>query len=71
MTAINARLAYAVRLQEQPDPRRRSASGSWSSHGFATMEIVWMTPEELHDATRPIGSAFIAKLCLRQCARAA
>ena len=71
MTAINARLAYALRLQERPDPRRRSASGSHPSHGCVTMEIVWTTPEELNEATRPIGSAFIANLWLRQRARTA
>jgi hypothetical protein len=35
------------------------------------MEIDWMTGDELDEAIRPICSAFIAKLCLRQRARAA
>jgi hypothetical protein len=43
MTTINARLAYSLSLQEQLDPDRRSASGSWPSHGCVTMGIDWMT----------------------------
>jgi hypothetical protein len=69
MTAINARLAYSLGLQERPDPDRQSASGSWPSHGSVTMEIDWMAAKELNAAIRPIGSAFIANLWLR--ARAA
>jgi hypothetical protein len=71
MTAINARLASALRPRERPDPGRRSASGSCPSDRPVTMEIDWMTPEEPNEAIRTIGSAFIAKVCLRQPARAA
>jgi hypothetical protein len=71
MTAVNATRAYPLRLRERPDSDRGSASGSCPSHGCVTMEIDWMTREELDEAIRPIGSAFIAKGCLRQRARAA
>jgi hypothetical protein len=71
MTAINARLAYALRLRERPDPERRSASGSCPSHGYVTMEIDWMMTGEFNEAIRPICSAFIAKVWLRQRARTA
>ena len=71
MTAINARLAYSLGLQERPDPDRRSASASHPSHGCVTMEIDWMTAEELNAAIRPICTAFIANLWLRQRARTA
>ena len=70
MTAINARLLCAT-PSRATDPGRRSASGSCPSHGCVTMEIDWMTAEELNEAIRPICSAFIAKVCLRQRARAA
>jgi hypothetical protein len=71
MTAINAGLAYALRLRERPDPGRRSASGSCPSNGSVTMETDWMTREEFDEAIWPIGSASIAKVCLRHRARAA
>jgi hypothetical protein len=71
MSAIKAKLVFPLSLRERPDPDPRSASGSWPSHRCVTMEIDWMTPEEPNEATRPIGSAFIAKACLRQRARAA
>ena len=70
MTAINARLAYALRLRERPD-RADGRFGSCPSHGCVTIEIDWMTAEELNEAIRPICSAFIAKVCLRPRARAA
>ena len=41
------------------------------SHGCVTMEIDRMTAEELNEAIRPICSAFIAKVWLRQRARTA
>ena len=69
MTEINAGLAYSLGLQERPDPVRRTASGSWPSHGSVTMESDWMAAKEVNAAIRPIGSAFIANLWLR--ARAA
>jgi hypothetical protein len=69
VTAINAGLAYALRRRPRPDPGRRSASGSWPSHGSVTMEIDWMAAKELNAAILPICSAFIANLWLR--ARAA
>jgi hypothetical protein len=71
MTALNAGLAYALRLRERPGPIRRSASGPCLSHGSVTMEIDWTTAEELNEASQPICSAFIAKVCLRTRARAA
>ncbi len=71
MTAVNARLAYALRLRERANLDRRSASGSCSSRGSVTMQIDWITREELDVAIRPIGLAFTAKVCLRQRARAA
>ena len=71
MTTINARLAYALRLRERPDPGRRGGSGPCPPHGYVTMEIDWTTAEELNAAIRPICSAFIAEICLRQRARAA
>jgi hypothetical protein len=70
MTTIKARLAYALRLRERPDPGRRGGSGSCSSHGSVTMQIDWMTRDELDVAIRPIGPAFTAKVCLRHRARA-
>jgi hypothetical protein len=69
MTAINARLAYALRLRERADPGRRRF-GLGPLHGSVTMEIDWMTAEELNQAIRPICSAFIAKVWLRPRARA-
>ena len=71
MTAINAGLAYGLRRRPRPDPGRRSARGLWPSHGSVTMEIDWMTAEELNEAIRPICSAFIAKVWLRPRARTA
>ena len=71
MTAIHARLAYALRIRERPHPGRRSAPGSWPSHGFVTIEIDWMAAGELDEALRPICSAFIAKVWLRPRARTA
>jgi hypothetical protein len=64
MTAINAGLPYALRLRQRPGPVRRSASGSRPSHGSVTIEIDSMMAEELDDAIRPIGSAFIAEVRL-------
>jgi hypothetical protein len=71
MTALHAGLGYALRLRERPGPGRRSASGSCPSHGSVTTETDWMTRKELDDGIRPIGSAFIAKVCLPERARAA
>jgi hypothetical protein len=53
-------------FESDSDPGRQSASGSWPSHGYVTMEIDWMTTEELDEAIRPICSAFIAKIWPRQ-----
>ena len=56
MTALNAGLAYALRLRERPGPGRRSASGSCPSHGYVTIEIDWIMAEELNEAIQPICS---------------
>jgi hypothetical protein len=70
MTTIKARLACAIRLQECPDQGRPGASGPCLSHGSVTMEIDWLTAEALNEASQPICSVFIAKVCLRTRARA-
>ena len=69
MTAINARLAYALCPRERPDPGRRSASGCWPPRGYVSIEIDWMTTEELDETIRPICLTFIARVGLRQRAR--
>jgi hypothetical protein len=71
MTALNAGLACALRLRERPGLVRRSASRPCLSHGSVTIEIDLTTAEELNEASQPICSAFIAKVCLRTCARTA
>ena len=65
MIAINARLAYASYVRERADPGRRALRSCPSPAS------TWMTREEPNEAIRPIGSAFTAKLCLQQRARAA
>ena len=67
MTTINPGLPFAQRLRGRPNPDRRSASISWASHCFVTIEIDWMMAEELSAAIRPMRWAFLAVVCMPDC----